>query len=74
MLKIRSKYLKIWVKSLTIQAKSLKLWGKILENPDKNGVQRCFSSQNGPNVCRKTHEDPFVEVTPKKCLYDLRGR
>jgi len=27
-----------------------------------------------PGVCRQTHEDPFFEVTSRKCLRDLCGR
>jgi len=43
--------------------------GKILENPGKNGTQRCFFKKKAP----KTREDLFFEITPQKGL-DLCGR
>jgi len=57
--KIRAKSLKIWAKSQNIQAKSLKIRAKMAPNVV------CLQTM-APNVCRKTHEDLFLEVTPKR--------
>jgi len=52
--------LKIWVKSLKI---------RVYMAPSVLRLQKM-----APRVCRKTHEDFTLEVTPKKELHDLCGR
>jgi len=38
---------------------------KMPETPSKNGAQLSLKKM-APNVCRKAHENLFLEVTPKR--------
>jgi len=51
-------------KFLKIQARYLKIWTNSLK----------LRAKMVPNICRKTHEDFFPEVTSKKGLYGLCGK
>jgi len=48
--------------------------GKIPENPDKNGDQRCLTSKNGAQSLQKNKLRPFFGVHSKKYLNNLCGR
>jgi len=49
-----------------IRAKSLKIWAKMTANV-------AWFQKMAPIIFRKTHEDLFLDVIPKKCLHDLCG-
>ena len=57
-----------------------KIWfvenpGKIPENADKNGAQRCLISKKAPNVCRNTNEDLFFwKICRQKSHKNLSGK
>jgi len=71
-----AKYLIIF--GLTTWAKMVNIWENMgkngVENMGKNGAQRCLVFKNWRPGCEESHEDLFLEVTPKEGVHNLCGR
>jgi len=52
----------------------MKIWAKALKIRVKISFNIVCLQKMAPKVCIKTHEDPFLEVTQKRGLYDLCER
>jgi len=52
----------------------LKIWAKALKISVKMAPNIVWLKKAAPKVCIETHEDFFLEVTPKRGLHDLCGR